>query len=81
MQGVGSPVGTATANVWQHVAGVWDGNNVMIYINGVLQGTQTGITGSHLNNTVTNSVVMGYEPAGVEKVFQEIWMRLEFGAV
>ena len=63
-QAVTSPAGTATANVWQHVAGVWDGNNLMIYINGVLQATQTGVTGPNLNNSITNAVVMGYEPAG-----------------
>jgi concanavalin A-like lectin/glucanase superfamily protein/type IX secretion system substrate protein len=64
LQGTNTPAGTATANVWQHVVGVWDGNNVLIYVNGVLQATQTGVTGPNLNNTVTNSVVMGYEPAG-----------------
>jgi hypothetical protein len=63
-QQVTSSAGTATANVWQHVTGVWDGSNLMIYVNGVLQGTQTGVAGPHLNSTITNSVVMGYETAG-----------------
>ncbi|MHB8261029.1 MAG: T9SS type A sorting domain-containing protein [Bacteroidia bacterium] len=58
-----TPAGTATVGVWQHVAGVWDGTNVMIYVNGVLQGT-TPAVGATLNSTVTNSVVIGYETAG-----------------
>ncbi|MEO8760962.1 MAG: LamG-like jellyroll fold domain-containing protein, partial [Bacteroidia bacterium] len=48
---------TITLNTWQHVAGVWDGNNLMIYVNGVLSATQTGITGSLV--ATTNDIVIG----------------------
>ncbi len=40
----GPSAGTVVANTWQHVAGVWDGAIVSLYVNGVLTGTavQTG---------------------------------------
>src|SRR5688500_12371521 len=30
---------TITANAWHHVAGVWDGNQMRVYLNGVLDGS------------------------------------------
>lgn len=33
-------------NTWTHLAGVWDGSDLKVYINGVLDGTTNGITGS-----------------------------------
>ncbi len=36
-----SSAATVTLGVWQHVAGTWDGSNLLIYVNGVLSGTTT----------------------------------------
>ncbi|MES2132737.1 MAG: LamG-like jellyroll fold domain-containing protein [Bacteroidota bacterium] len=44
---------------WQHVAGVWDGSKLMIYVNGVLHSTTTGVTGSSFASTA-NPVIMGF---------------------
>ncbi|MCX6922675.1 MAG: hypothetical protein NT154_05585, partial [Verrucomicrobia bacterium] len=41
--------GTATANAWQHVVGVFDGANVILYVNGVSVGT-TSFSGTYQNN-------------------------------
>ena len=73
--------GVATIGAWQHIAGVWNGSSVMIYVNGILKGSTTGVTGPHLNSTVTNSVVLGYESAGSGESFNgsldevRIWTR------
>ncbi len=48
---------TVTLGVWQHVAGVWDGSQMRLYINGVLQGTLAN-TGSSFP-TRTNNVMIG----------------------
>jgi hypothetical protein len=49
---------TPTLNVWQHVAGTWDGTVACIYVNGVLSGTTTpGITA--LGSASGNSVWLG----------------------
>ena len=45
-------------NTWQHVAGVWNGSDLKIYINGVLAGTTTGVTDSSFATT-TNSMFIG----------------------
>ena len=73
--------GVATIGTWQHIAGVWDGSRLMIYVNGVLKTTTNGVVGPHLNSTVTNSVVMCYETAGGGESFNgsidevRIWKR------
>lgn len=36
-----SPVGSATINTWQHVAGVFNGTSIKLYINGALVTTST----------------------------------------
>lgn len=48
-------------NTWQHVAGVWNSatQTMMIYVNGVLQGTTTGVTGTSLATTI-NPVMLGW---------------------
>jgi uncharacterized repeat protein (TIGR03803 family) len=51
-------VSTVTLNVWQHVAGTWDGNNLKIYINGVLDNTTANITGATFANS-TSKVWLG----------------------
>ena len=45
-------------NTWQHIAGVWNGNDIKIYINGVLMNTTTGVTGTSFI-TLNNPVRMG----------------------
>ena len=37
--GVSSGSTTAELNTWQHVAGVWDGSEMRIYVGGVLRGS------------------------------------------
>ncbi len=55
---VDAGLGSVTINTWQHVAGVWDGSSLYIYIDGVLKGTTTGVTGSNFAFT-NNNVVIG----------------------
>ncbi len=51
-------VATPTLNVWQHVAGTWNGTVASIYVNGVLSGTTTpGLT--TLGNAGSNPVWIG----------------------
>jgi len=37
------PVKTIVLNTWTHIAGVYDGTKIMIYVNGVLKATKTGV--------------------------------------
>jgi len=55
---VDSGLASVTINTWQHVAGVWDGSSLYIYIDGVLKGTTTGVTGSSFAFT-NNDVIIG----------------------
>jgi Concanavalin A-like lectin/glucanases superfamily/Secretion system C-terminal sorting domain len=48
---------TVPLNTWTHLAGVWDGSSLRVYINGILDGTASGITGA-FNNT-SNPVRIG----------------------
>ncbi|MBC7694279.1 MAG: LamG domain-containing protein, partial [Burkholderiales bacterium] len=57
-QVVGSGASSVMLNTWQHVAGVWDGSALYTYINGVLMGTTTGVTGSSFAST-SNNIVIG----------------------
>lgn len=52
-----------TINTWQHVAGVWNGSDLKIYVNGVLMGTTTGVTESSFATT-TNTTMIGNNQAG-----------------
>lgn len=49
-------------NTWQHIAGVWDGSDLKIYINGVLAATTTGVTDSSFATT-TNNIFIGNNQA------------------
>lgn len=51
-------VAIPTLNVWQHVAGVWDGTIAKIYVNGVLSGTVVTTIPS-LGNANTNNIWIG----------------------
>ena len=53
-----SSVATVTTNVWQHVAGTWDGSTMSIYVNGVLSGTASKV-GTNLLASNTNQVWIG----------------------
>jgi hypothetical protein len=55
-------VNSAVLNTWTHVAGVWDGSSLKMYINGVLQATTTGVTGSSFA-ALANSFVIGFSLA------------------
>lgn len=57
-QVVGSGSGALTLNTWQHIAGVWDGSKLKIYVNGVLKGTTLAVTGTSFVST-PNQVIMG----------------------
>lgn len=77
---VNSGVATVTLNTWQHVAGVWDGSSLYIYIDGVLRGTTTGVTGSSFAST-NNLVQMGSDSYSTPESFAgsidevRIWSR------
>lgn len=49
----------AVLNQWQHVAGVWNGSDLKIYINGNLVATTTGVTGASFKSQLTNSIQLG----------------------
>lgn len=77
---VNSGVATVTLNTWQHVAGVWDGSSLYIYIDGVLKATTTGVTGSSFAST-NNAVQMGSDSYSTPESFTgsvdevRIWTR------
>ncbi len=56
--GISSPANSIVLNTWQHVAGVWDGTTIKLYINGVLQATAAAV-GSSLGTHTTNPVLVG----------------------
>ena len=58
-----SAVNIVQLNVWQHVAGTWDGSSIRIYVDGVLQNTTTGVNGSSFR-TSSNSFAVGYGASG-----------------
>ena len=49
---------SVVTNIWQHLACVWNGSDMKIYVNGVLKNTATGVTMSSFPTTA-NSVVIG----------------------
>ncbi len=55
---VDSGLNSVTLNTWQHVAGVWDGSSLYIYIDGILKGITTGVTGSSFATT-NNNITIG----------------------
>jgi hypothetical protein len=76
-QAVGA-VNSLTLNTWQHIAGVWNGSDIKIYINGVLKNTTTGVTGSSFV-TLANPIRMGKNLANEKFVGNidevRIWRR------
>ena len=69
---------TITPGVWTHVAGTWDGTDIKVYVNGVLENT-TPKSGSFPNSghplIIGNSKITGIEG------FDGILMTCEFGAL
>jgi hypothetical protein len=55
--GVTTPINTATVNIWQHVACVYDGTVTSVFINGVLSATNS--ISSYTFATNTNSIIIG----------------------
>ena len=62
IKGVSAP-SSVNLNTWTHIAGVWDGSEIRIYINGVLQGTTSGVTGTSFVS-LANSFAIGFSLAG-----------------
>lgn len=54
-------------NTWQHIAGVWNGSDLKIYINGVLAGTTTGVTESSFATTTNNLMIGNNQAASPER--------------
>ncbi|MBL0183766.1 MAG: T9SS type A sorting domain-containing protein [Chitinophagaceae bacterium] len=54
-----------TINKWYHIASVREGNNIKIYVNGILEGTTAIPPGSSVNNVAARTyMAMGYYPSG-----------------
>ncbi|NHM04396.1 LamG-like jellyroll fold domain-containing protein [Flavobacterium celericrescens] len=49
----------AVLNQWQHVAAVWNGSDLKLYLNGVLVGTTTGVTGASFKSLSSNPIHIG----------------------
>ncbi len=56
-----SAANTASLNVWQHIAGVYDGTLITIYINGVVSGTAAA---NVVFAACTNAIQMGTNVSG-----------------
>ncbi len=56
-QVVSSAPSSVVLNSWQHVAGVWNGSALYLYIDGVLVSTVAGVTGSSFVSTANNVVI------------------------
>jgi hypothetical protein len=59
-------ISTISSNIWYNVVGTYDGNNIKIYINGVLDNQKARIgtipTGS-------DNIIMGFNPSGEALVY------------
>ncbi|HNF01768.1 MAG TPA: LamG domain-containing protein, partial [Ferruginibacter sp.] len=52
-------------NKWYHIAAAREGNNIKIYVNGLLEGTTAIPPGSSVNNVAARTyLAMGYYPGG-----------------
>jgi len=68
IQGTGSfkvvnATNTVVLNTWQHVAGVWNGSDMKVYVNGTLVATTLDVNDSSFATT-TNSMFIGNNQAG-----------------
>ncbi|MCD6069241.1 MAG: hypothetical protein K0S33_4067 [Bacteroidetes bacterium] len=62
-QSVTSAGSTALLNTWQHVAGVWNGSSLFLYIDGVLMGTTNFVNGPDFVD-IADPVLMGNNSLG-----------------
>lgn len=62
-----SATNAVVLNTWQHVAGVWNGSDLKIYINGVLAATTTGVTDSSFATTTNNLMIGNNQATSPEK--------------
>ncbi len=51
-------------NQWQHVAGVWDGKELRIYVNGRLEGTQAGV--DECSSLSEGPFLLGADPSDLD---------------
>ncbi len=56
---VSTAAASIAVNVWYHIAGVWDGSEIRIYLNGVLANTTTGVTGTDFRAETANPIYIG----------------------
>jgi alpha-tubulin suppressor-like RCC1 family protein len=61
-----SPVGSLPANTWTHIAGVYDGAGISLYVNGALVGT-TGAYGTIVASA--NNLQIGHDPSSSGRYF------------
>ena len=59
---VSSAAGAIATNQWYHVAGVRNGSSIMLFIDGVLVGTTTGVSGSIYYST-RDPIHIGVDPS------------------
>lgn len=57
--GVQSVSGSINVDQWEHVAGVWNGSEIELYINGVLQGTSSTVG---IDTSLTGGQAIGRRP-------------------
>jgi hypothetical protein len=56
---VHTAITTLQTSVWYHIAGVWNGSNMKIYINGIQENGQTGKSGTLDYNSQNNDINIG----------------------
>ena len=61
-----TPTGSASLNAWTHVALVYNGSIVQLYINGVASGAPSGIHAENFNNALR----FGYSVIGTDAFFR-----------
>ncbi len=54
---------TSTSDQWVHIAQVWDGNNVLVYVNGQLKITAPGTGGTNALATAQSILTIGCNPS------------------
>ena len=62
-----SPIAPVPTNAWSHVAGVYDGTNLSIYLNGAPVGTPTSAPGQVVPSG--NSLQIGHDPSNPSRYF------------
>lgn len=56
------PTGSLTTGVWYHIVGTYDGSEAKIYVNGFLEDTKTGLSGTIASST--DATRLGVDSAG-----------------